>query len=124
MISSDITLFSGGQSLLGKRISSLVGEDLRVLPDGTVLGTFKNVTGYTQFSSNEEEQSGHYFPFKLVKTGTTMSLKKNGVAGEGKENMPFDPEIILRLTDKKDKWTIEVDGEPVITFSFEQATFE
>ena len=96
---------------------------MRVLSDGTVLGTFKNVTGYTQFSSIEEEQSGHYFPFKLVKTGTTMSLKKNGAAAEGKENMPFDPEIILRI-EQSDKWTIEVDGEDVITFNFEQAVFE
>ena len=77
-----MTLFSGGQRLLGKRVSSLVGNDLKVLADGSVVGTIKKVTGYTQFSSNKEEQSGYYFPFKLTKTGTTMTLKKNGVAGD------------------------------------------
>ena len=53
-----------------------------------------------------------------------MTLKKNGVAGEGKENMAFDPEIVLRIPQKNDKWTIEVDGAEVVTFNFEKATFE
>lgn len=95
-----------------------------MLEDGTVLGTFKNVTGYTKFSSKQEEQNGHYFPFKLAKTGTKMSLKKNGVAGEGKTDMQFDPEIVLRIPEQTDKWTIEVDGNPIITFNFEKAIFE
>ena len=88
-----MTLFPAGQDLLGKKASDLVGEDLCVYEDGTVEGTLKAVTGYTGFSSEEEEQSGHYFPFKLTKTGKKMSLKKNGVAAEGKVNMTFDPEI-------------------------------
>ena len=61
----------------------------------------KAVTGYTGFSSEEEEQSGHYFPFKLTKTGKKMSLKKNGVAAEGKENMTFDPEIIFESIQRR-----------------------
>lgn len=123
MIGSDVlTLFPQGQTLLGKRVSSLVGSDLKVLKDGSVTGTIKNVTGYTQFSSKPEEQSGYYFPFKLAQTGTKMTIKKNGVAGEGKENMTFDPDIILRVT-KTDTFTIEVDGSPVVTFNFQKATF-
>lgn len=123
MIGSDVlTLFPQGQTLLGKRVSSLVGSDLKVLKDGSVTGTIKNVTGYTQFSSKSEEQSGYYFPFKLTQTGTRMTIKKNGVAGEGKENMAFDPDIILRVT-KTDTFTIEVDGSPVVTFNFQKATF-
>ena len=123
MIGSDVlTLFPQGQTLLGKRVSSLVGSDLKVLKDGSVTGTIKNVTGYTQFSSKPEEQSGYYFPFKLPQTGTKMTIKKNGVAAEGKENMAFDPDIILRVT-KTDTFTIEVDGSPVVTFNFQKATF-
>ena len=72
----------------------MVGNDLCVYADGSVYGTLKYITGYTGFSSNGEEQAGYYFPFVIAKTGTTMSLKKNGVAAPGKENMPFDPEII------------------------------
>lgn len=123
MIGSDVlTLFPQSQTLLGKRVSSLVGSDLKVLKNGSVTGTFKKVTGYTQFSSIEEEQSGYYFPFKLTQTGTKMTIKKNGVAAEGKENMTFDPDIILRVT-KTDTFTIEVDGSPVVTFNFQKATF-
>ena len=118
-----LTLFPQSQTLLGKRVSSLVGNDLKVLKDGTVTGTLKKVTGYTDFSSNPEEQSGYYFPFKLTKTGKKMSLKKNGVAAEGKENMTFDPEIILRVS-KEDTWKIEVDESEVITFNFEKAVLE
>lgn len=125
MISPDImTLFPAGQDLLGKKTSELVGNDLKVYADGSVTGTFKNVTGYTQFSSKPDEQSGHYFPFKIAKTGTKMSLKKNGVAAEGKENMPFDPEIVLRVPEKTDKWTVEVDGKEVMTFYFTGSVFK
>lgn len=95
---------------------------MKVLKDGTVTGTIKKVTGYTQFSSNTEEQSGYYFPFKLTKTGTQMTLKKNGVAAEGKENIAFDPEIIFRVS-QGDTFTVEVDGSPVVTFNFKKAIF-
>lgn len=117
-----MTLYSGGQSLLGKRVSSLVGNDLKVLADGSVVGTIKKVTGYTQFSSKKEEQSGYYFPFKLTQSGTKMTLKKNGVAGEGKEDMPFDPDIVLRVS-KGDKFTVEVDDSDVITLNFKDVIF-
>lgn len=117
-----MTLYSGGQSLLGKRVSSLTGNDLKVLSDGSVVGTLKKVTGYTGFSSIKEEQSGYYFPFKLIKTGTTMTLKKNGVAGEGKEDMPFNPDIVLRVS-KGDKFTVEVDDSDVITLNFKDVIF-
>lgn len=93
-----------------------------MLKDGTVTGTIKKVTGYTQFSSKTEEQSGYYFPFKLTQTGTTMTLKKNGVAAERKEDIPVDPDIIFRVT-KTDTFTVEVDGSPVVTFNFAKATF-
>lgn len=118
-----MTLYSGGQSLLGKRVSSMAGNDLKVLSDGSVAGTLKKVTGFTGFSSIKEEQSGYYFPFKLTQSGTKMTLKKNGVAGEGKEDMSFDPEIILRITERTDKWTVEVDGAPVVTFNFKNVTW-
>ena len=50
---------------------------MKVYEDGTVTGTFKHVTGYTGFNAdNPAEQEGYFFPFKLVKTGTTMSFEK------------------------------------------------
>lgn len=124
MISSDImTLYSGGQSLLGKRVSSLVGNDIKVLADGSVTGTLKQVNDYTQFSSVKEEQSGRYFPFKLTQTGTTMTIKKNGVAADGKEDMVFDPSIVVRVENKTDTFAIEVDDVPVVTLNFKNSIF-
>ncbi len=122
-----MTLFPAGQNLLGKQASDLVGEDIAVHKDGSVTGTLKNVTGYENFSSNAEEQSGHYFPFKLVKSGTVMTIEKNGVAVPNKENISYDPEIILRV-EKSDKFTIKVGtetaDETAVTLNFEQADFE
>lgn len=115
-------MFPGTQSLLGKNVSELVGDDLKVYTDGSVEGTLNSVTGYTEFSGTVEEQSGHYFPFKLMQTGEKMTLKKNGVAGEGKENMNFDPDIVFRVTDKEDVFSVEVDGRPVVNLNFEKAT--
>ena len=51
-----------------------------------------------------------------------MTLKKNGVAGEGKEDMAFDPEIILRVS-RGDAFTVEVDDSPVVTFNFKNVTW-
>ena len=57
MIGSDIlTLFPSSQTLLGKQVSELVGDDLKVKKDGSVVGTFHYVPDYTEFSSAPEEQ--------------------------------------------------------------------
>ena len=42
---------------------------------------------------------------------------------KGKENMTYDSEIVLRVS-QSDKWTIEVDEAEVITFNFEKAVCE
>ena len=122
MIGSDtLTLFPGSQTLLGKQVSEMVGDDLIVLDDGSVQGTFNYVTGYTEFSSNPDEQSGYYFPFHLTKTGTSMTFKKNGSLV--KEGIPFDPDIVFRVA-KGDAFEVLVDDESVVTFQFGGAAFD
>ena len=70
---------AAGQSLYGKSVGEMIADDVKVLEDGSVHGTFHYVTGYTGFNdSKTEEQEGYYFPFTLAKTGTKMTLKKNG----------------------------------------------
>lgn len=107
---------------MGKSVSDLIGTDVKVLADGSVTGTLKYVADYTDFSSNVSEQSGHYFPVRLTQSGSTMTLKKNGAVLPGKENLPFDPEIILRVESKATTFTIEVDGSDVVTLNFRSAT--
>lgn len=115
-----IEMMKASANLLGKRVGELVGNDVRVLADGTVLGTIKMVENYTGFSGDKSEQSGHFFPFLLNKKGTTMSIKGGTTP---RENIPYDPEIVLKV-DKTKKFTIEVDGQFVVELKFDQATFE
>ena len=123
MIASDIlTIPSRGQTLYGKRVSSLVKDDVKVYENGTVTGTFKHVTGYTGFNeADPEEQEGYFFPFRLAKTGTTMSFEKNGVPT--KTDIPWEADNVFRVT-ASDTFTVSVDDEEVITFNFAKATFE
>ena len=122
MIGSDtLTLFPASQTLLGKQVSDMVGDNLIVLNDGSVQGNFHYVTGYTKFSSVTEEQSGYYFPFHLTKTGTNMTFKKNG--SPTKDGIPFDPDIVFRVS-KDDTFEVIVDEESVVTFNFAGAVFE
>ena len=123
MIASDIlTIPSQGQTLYGKRVSSLVKDDVKVYENGTVTGTFKHVTGYTGFNeADPEEQEGYFFPFRLAKTGTTMSFEKNGVPT--KTDIPWEADNVFRVT-ASDTFTVSVDDEEVITFNFAKATFE
>ena len=122
MIESDtLTFFPGSQTLLGKQVSELVGDDLTVKADGSVTGTFHHVTGYTEFSSEPDEQEGYYFPFHLTKTGTKMTFKKNG--SPTKQGITFDPDIIFRVT-KDDTFEVLVDDSSVVKFNFAGATFD
>lgn len=122
MIGSDtLTLFPSSQTLLGKQVSELVGDDLAVKADGSVAGTFHYVSDYTEFSSETSEQSGYYFPFHLTKTGTNMTFKKNG--SPTKEDIPFDPDIVFRVT-QDDTFEVLVDDQSVVTFNYKGATFE
>ena len=123
MIASDIlTIPSQGQTLYGKRVSSLVGDDIKVFEDGTVTGTLKHVTGYTGFNEAEpEEQEGYFFPFRLSHTGTTMTFKKNGE--ETKKDIAWEADNVLRVT-ASDTFEVLVDGSTVVTFNFSKATFQ
>lgn len=120
MASDILTIPSQGQTLYGKRVSSLVGDDVKVYVDGSVTGTFKHVTGYTGFSSTAEEQEGYFFPFRLTQTGTTMTFKKNGA--DAKEGIAWEADNVFRVT-SSDTFEVLVDDVPVVTFNFANATF-
>ena len=84
-----------------------------------MIGTLNYVTGYTDFSSDEEEQSGNYFPFSLEVSGTNMTFKKNGEVS--KESIPFEKDNVFRITSQTDKFEVLVDNVSVITFDFSEA---
>lgn len=113
-----------GETLLGKPVSEMISADTKIEADGSVTGTLKYIAGFEQFSSAEREQSGNYFPLKLTVTGSKMTLKKNGTAGEGKTDMPFDPELIFRVEKNSDTFTVSVDGKDLFTLNFRSAVLE
>ena len=111
----------GEEAFYGKNASELM-ENVAIYDDGGVKGTLKYVTGYTQFNeSDPEEQEGHFFPFVLGKTGTNMTFKKNG--SPGKTDIPWEANNVFRV-EKGDTFQVLVDGEEVVTFNFQEATFE
>lgn len=110
------------ETYLGKKISDFVTEGTSILADGAVVGTLKYVSDFTEFNGSEpEEQKGNYMPVKLKITGKKMTLKKNGTAGPDKQNMDFDPELLFRVGEKTDTFTVEVDGREIITLNFANA---
>lgn len=51
--------------LRGKNVTDFV-DNLHITPGGKVNGTFKFVTGFTEFNNQVvEEQKGYYVPFKV-----------------------------------------------------------
>lgn len=101
-------------------MSTLIESDVKVFEDGSVEGTLKHVTGYTQFSEQPEEQEGYYFPFKLVKSGTTMTIKENGQ--EIKQDVAWEADNVLRVT-ATDEFEILVDDALIAKLNFAKATF-
>ena len=98
-------------------------KDTYVDTEGKVHGTLKNVSEFLTFSATADEQSGHYFPFRINNTATNMTIKKNGEPT--RSNIEFDKDVVLR-TEQNDKWEIYLDSNetPEVKLDFSEATFE
>lgn len=120
--SDTISIPAAGQTFYNISAETMLGDNVKVAKDGSVTGTLKYVTGYTGFSNKKAEQEGNFFPFYLEKQGDTMTFKKNDTAV--KSGIPWEKDNVFRIDDKNTKFTVEVDGEEVITFNFENATLD
>lgn len=123
MIGSDImTVPAASQSLYGKSVGEMIGNDVKVMEDGAVVGTFHYVSGYTGFNSAEaSEQEGHYFPFTLTVAGEKMSFKKN--RRYTKKDIAWEADNVFRVS-AGDKFEVIVDGNKIVRFTFSSAVFE
>lgn len=113
----------------GKPARDLIGEDVKILTGGSVVGTFHYVTGWTEFSSGDPPmQEGYFFPMRLPESarGEKMTLKVNGEAKPNKTDMEYDPDIIYRLRDNSvnNTFTVAIDGKDYITLNFQRAFLE
>lgn len=122
MISPDLlTVPHGGQGVYGgKTADELIGDDVKVSPDGEVTGTLKYVEGYTGFSTAAEEQEGNFFPFTLARKGSEMTFIKND--STKKENISWEADNVFRVTAPTDTFEVQVDGEKVVKLTFDKAT--
>ena len=87
--------------------------------DGTVTGTLQNVTDYTGFSGNVEEQSGHYIAFHAEvpdEEDVTITAKINNIS-----TLDSDGIAVFRVTDltKPLIVTASKDGETSVSKSFD-----
>lgn len=103
----------------GKKVSDLIGEDVAVAwdgLDGTVTGSLKHVTEWTQFSGVKDEQEGHYFPLSLDKRYAGKAITCTGST----TRTAVDTEWVLRV-DKCKKFAFACDGEVILTLDFSKA---
>lgn len=111
---------------LGMAPSDLV-EGLTIYMDGIcahVSGLAHYVTGYTAFHGTDPaEQEGHYFPVVLNEPeASTMTIYKNGEVS--KADIPYDPQVLLRISDPETSFAIETDTGKRISFEFEGLVLE
>lgn len=124
-ISQDAKPVPQSTSLLGVTMDELISSDTKiVVKEGKecyVEGTLKNKQSFEGFDKNQENNSGHFFPFNIGKVGGTFTFKKNGVVA--RDNVPNDDgNIIIKVTDTTTIWEILLDGVTVIKLDFSKAT--
>lgn len=110
-------------SLGSKKVSELIGSDVRVLSDGSVVGTLKYVPNYREFNeTNVGEQSGNYFPLTLDAKyrNKPITVEKE----DGTSKTATDTEWILRVKDKGSMFTFKDDQTEIVKLNFAKATLE
>lgn len=108
-----------------KKVSDMISADTKIMANGDVYGTLKNVTSFEEFDKgNPELQSGYFFPFTLKGDGEgkTMTFKKNGA--ENKKDINYDKDIIFKVDDSNTTWEVLVNNESVVKLNFTHAHFE
>ena len=78
------------------------------ISDGVISGTLAHVTDYTGFSSDPEEQEGHYLVLKFTAADDAVVTVEliNGTLGHP-VTLDEDMNIVIRITDV-DEQSIEV----------------
>ena len=131
--SPSVELYDAGAAPLGGSVTvgQMMADGAKLEDDGngnvTVTATFHKVENFPEFSNTKAEQSGYFFPCRIPENlrGEKMTLKKDGVVGKGKTDIPFDPELVIRL-EKKEASVVEIliDSEPKVKMTFAGSTFE
>ena len=95
--------------LFGKKVSDLQSDV--VIGENEIAGTLKYVSGYTEFSSTAEEQSGNYLALKVVAEPTDAVTSVEVVGGtKGPVILDSDMNVVL-LIRNKDEQRVRISGQ-------------
>lgn len=102
MIGFSVKPVDGETEIYGKKASEL--QSNVIVSDSEITGTLHYVTGYTEFSGDEEKQSGNYLAFVVepVPDDATVTVEfvgANTTIGPV-ELEPDDRSLVFRITDK------------------------
>lgn len=114
-----------GVDLLDKDVDDL--QEGIVVGENSISGTLKYVTGYTGFSGDEAEQSGHYLALHFASEADAVITVEIDGGHHGPVTLDEDGIIILRLEDPHQgiKVTTTVSGVSASRyFSLRELVFE
>lgn len=122
------------EDLGDKKVSDIISADTAIEADGSVTGTLNYITGWSEFSSNPEEQNGNFFPIKLddAYQGQTIKVTKRapnvtissrlieGYTETVKEAQ--DLEWVIRVPNKDTTFKFEANDVELFTLNFKKAS--
>lgn len=123
MIGPDVlTIPAKSQAPLGGsvHVSDMITDDTKVLKDGTVIGTLKNVPSFPEFGS---PTSGHFFPATLGSKYDGHSIKCEGSITKTETDTSWV--LYVDETSRTFKFTDETDGSTeIVTLKFNKAVLQ
>lgn len=111
---------NGETDVLGKTVAEL--QSGVTISGSTISGTLNNIDGYTEFSGNVEEQSGHYLVLR-ADTGNasdTITVELIGGTVGHPVTLDSDRNIVLRIanTSTQSVKVVATNGKRTVTNSY------
>lgn len=117
----------GEQNLVyfGENVYSMIQPGALIDTRGNVFGTVLYVPDYSgyPYSTESGDKKGFYVPLRLKNgvVGEQMTLKYNNeVIASG---IPFNSQIVAKIKDRNDTFTVTVDGKELFTLNFKNVKF-
>lgn len=127
--STDIVYISGQEDEVGlgsKKVSELITPDTKIHADGSVTGTLKYVSSFTDFDSSNN--TGNFFPFHLGEQYKNKPITVTTCNGEGcsgsdntKTKTATDCDWVVKVKQRNTTFKFEAEGKEIITLNFEEA---
>lgn len=97
-VSVTVSAEAQSQAVFGKNVSDLQSDV--TVNETDITGTLKKVTGYTQFDSSPENQTGNYLALKIAKAPADATVRVESVGGATAVVKTTGATSVIRLEDK------------------------